>query len=69
MFTIILLQSRLIDITVTLSAIGNNSRRATHYQVNGVSDSGEILVGELTASLDQALETYNKWKGDPTSEV
>lgn len=65
MITMILLQSRLIDVTVTLSAVGESSRRADHYEVTGVADSGQILVGEVTSDLDQALSTYNKWKGDP----
>lgn len=66
MFTIILAKSRFIDVTVTLSAVGKCSRRADYYEVTGVADSGQILIGDFhTGDLDAALATYNKWKGDP----
>lgn len=63
MITMILQKSRLIDVTVTLSACGESSRRADYYQVTAVSDNGAILVSEATPALHEAFLTYSKWKG------
>lgn len=64
MITMILQKSRLIDVTVTLSACGESSRRADHYEVTAVSDNGTVLLSEATPALHEAFLTYSKWKGD-----
>lgn len=64
MITMILQKSRLIDVTVTLSACGDSSRRADHYQVTAVSDRGAVLLSEVTEHLHEAFKIYSQWKGD-----
>lgn len=63
MISMILQKSRVIDVTVTLSAYGHTSRRADHYEVNAVSDNGTIIFAKATASLSEAFLSYCEWKG------
>lgn len=64
MITMILEKSRLIDVTVTLSAAGDSSRKADYYQITGVADNGSIVLYKTTDSIIAAAEIYKEWQGE-----
>lgn len=64
MFTMILKKSRLIDITVTLAAVGRTSRQADYYEIVGITDKGNILLNEFSPCLGDAYAIYSEWAGE-----
>lgn len=63
MFSMVIEKCKFMDVNITLKAMGKTSREAQRFEVSGITDKGDILLGFVTEDLKEALNTFCKWKG------